>query len=105
MENYLAALSSDKEFDKGVRLKTKEGSYEELKITLRTDQDGVNKNGNLPYGRSLQRLMPMTHIPENRHQFLARLTCSLVPNFSGTGFLIPVRVSDADFWYVCHEHK
>jgi len=39
--------------------------------------------------------MPMTHIPEigadNRYQktvtgFLTRLTCNLVPNYSGTGF-------------------
>jgi len=38
-------------------LKTEEGniSYEELKCPPRTGLDGVNEDGNLPYGRALQR--------------------------------------------------
>ena len=38
-------------------LKTEEGniSYEELKMSPRTGLDGVNEDGNLPYGRALQR--------------------------------------------------
>ena len=49
--------------------------------------------------------MPMTHVleigAENRYQisgtrFVTRLTCSLVPNFSGTDFL--VWIYGTDFW-------
>jgi len=38
-------------------LKTEEGniSYKELKMSPRTGLDGVNEDGNLPYGRALQR--------------------------------------------------
>jgi len=49
-----------------------------------------------------QKSAPKTGIPESRCRFLACLTCSLVPNFSGTRFL--VRVFGPDFWYVCHGH-
>jgi len=90
-------------------LKTEEGniSYEELKMFPRTDWDGVNEDGNLPYGRALQRetveslslcnQMEFLSVPDKKDLFLAMLLLAASRAYTIGHWCLSLRMD------VCHQ--